>query len=141
MSRRAKRKRRKQQETQRKVLATEKPAECGAAAPEVGDVSDHKATPDHVTADAPSSRGALRVAADDADEAYAASRPGDVPVASSVTPTTVPVLGGHPIPHVTQEQIRQRAYEIYVARGGRSGSALNDWLQAERELGFQARTA
>jgi hypothetical protein len=34
----------------------------------------------------------------------------------------------------TLEQIRQRAHDIYVARGGAEGSALNDWLQAEQEL-------
>ena len=33
----------------------------------------------------------------------------------------------------TEEQIRQRAYELYKARGGR-GHPLVDWLQAEREL-------
>jgi hypothetical protein len=30
--------------------------------------------------------------------------------------------------------IRRRAYEIYESRGGGPGSALDDWLQAEREL-------
>jgi hypothetical protein len=34
----------------------------------------------------------------------------------------------------TQEQIRQRAYEIYVARGAAPGSADADWRQAEQEL-------
>lgn len=35
----------------------------------------------------------------------------------------------------TSEQgIRQRAYEIYLKRAGQSGSELEDWLQAEREL-------
>lgn len=32
------------------------------------------------------------------------------------------------------DQIRLRAYEIYMARGGADGYALNDWLQAESEL-------
>jgi len=32
------------------------------------------------------------------------------------------------------EQIRQRAQEIYLARGGAAGRELDDWLQAEREL-------
>jgi len=35
---------------------------------------------------------------------------------------------------VTDEEIRQRAYEIYLSRGGAPGSELDDWLQAEREL-------
>jgi hypothetical protein len=34
----------------------------------------------------------------------------------------------------TAEQIRQRAREIYLARGGAAGRELEDWLQAEREL-------
>ncbi len=35
---------------------------------------------------------------------------------------------------VTDEEIRQRAYEIYLDRGAASGFELDDWLQAEREL-------
>jgi hypothetical protein len=34
----------------------------------------------------------------------------------------------------TLEQIRQRANEIYLARGGMAGRELDDWLQAEQEL-------
>ena len=34
----------------------------------------------------------------------------------------------------TPGQIRQRAHEIYLARGGAAGRELDDWLQAEREL-------
>ena len=33
-----------------------------------------------------------------------------------------------------EEQIRKRAYELYVARGNESGSELDDWLQAEDEI-------
>ena len=35
---------------------------------------------------------------------------------------------------VPDEEIRQRAYEIYLSRGAASGFELDDWLQAEREL-------
>jgi hypothetical protein len=35
---------------------------------------------------------------------------------------------------ITEEEISQRAYALYLARGGTEGSALDDWLQAEREL-------
>ena len=35
---------------------------------------------------------------------------------------------------LTSEEIRQRAFEIYIERGGIRGSDLDDWLQAEREL-------
>ena len=33
-----------------------------------------------------------------------------------------------------EEEIRIRAYEIYLRRGGQPGYELEDWLQAEREL-------
>jgi hypothetical protein len=32
------------------------------------------------------------------------------------------------------DQIRVRAYEIYLARGGEDGRDLSDWVEAEREL-------
>lgn len=31
-------------------------------------------------------------------------------------------------------RIANRAYEIYLERGSRSGDALRDWLEAEREI-------
>ncbi len=34
----------------------------------------------------------------------------------------------------TQEQIRARAYEVFLRRNGGPGDAHDDWLQAEREL-------
>lgn len=34
----------------------------------------------------------------------------------------------------TKEQISQRAYEIYLARGCEDGHDLSDWIEAEREL-------
>jgi len=34
----------------------------------------------------------------------------------------------------TETEIRQRAQEIYQARGRRPGHAIDDWLQAEYEL-------
>jgi hypothetical protein len=33
-----------------------------------------------------------------------------------------------------EEQIRQRAFEIYLQRGGQDGSDLDDWQQAEAEI-------
>ena len=33
-----------------------------------------------------------------------------------------------------EERIRRRAYELYEERGKVDGFALDDWLQAEREL-------
>ncbi|HUK32222.1 MAG TPA: DUF2934 domain-containing protein [Candidatus Acidoferrum sp.] len=34
----------------------------------------------------------------------------------------------------TPEEIRQRAYEIYLSHDGAAGDELQDWLQAESEL-------
>jgi len=39
----------------------------------------------------------------------------------------------------SHEEIRLRAYEIYLERGGLPGNELDDWLQAERELEHAAR--
>lgn len=33
-----------------------------------------------------------------------------------------------------EERIRLRAHQIYLQRGGREGSELDDWLQAEAEI-------
>jgi hypothetical protein len=33
-----------------------------------------------------------------------------------------------------QEQVRRRAFEIYVQRGAQDGHDLDDWLQAEAEI-------
>ena len=35
---------------------------------------------------------------------------------------------------VTPEEIAERAYELYMARGGAHGNDLDDWLRAESEL-------
>jgi hypothetical protein len=32
------------------------------------------------------------------------------------------------------DEIRHRAYEVYLERGGLSGGELDDWLQADSEL-------
>lgn len=36
---------------------------------------------------------------------------------------------------ISEEQIAERAYELYLNRGAEHGADLDDWLQAERELG------
>jgi hypothetical protein len=40
------------------------------------------------------------------------------------------VLGSEP----TEDDIRQRAYERYLERGGEHGMHFEDWLAAERDL-------
>jgi hypothetical protein len=43
--------------------------------------------------------------------------------------------GGVPVGNsAPDEEIRRRAYEIYLERGGQQGRELDDWLQAEREF-------
>ena len=34
----------------------------------------------------------------------------------------------------TPQQICERAFELYIQRGGMHGMDLDDWMQAEREL-------
>jgi hypothetical protein len=36
--------------------------------------------------------------------------------------------------HPTEEEIQQRAYELFLERGGEHGRDVDDWLRAEREL-------
>jgi hypothetical protein len=33
-----------------------------------------------------------------------------------------------------EEQIRRRAYELYIDRASQSGSEIDDWLRAEEEI-------
>jgi hypothetical protein len=49
-----------------------------------------------------------------------------VNVNDSRTPTVTP--------EKLVEEIKQRAYETHVARGGKPGFELDDWLNAEREI-------
>jgi hypothetical protein len=37
------------------------------------------------------------------------------------------------------EEIRRRAYEIYLERDGLGGNEVDDWIQAEAELGRDTR--
>jgi Protein of unknown function (DUF2934) len=40
---------------------------------------------------------------------------------------------------VERDRIAERAYELYIRRGGGSGRELDDWLAAERELTLSSR--
>ena len=35
---------------------------------------------------------------------------------------------------ITEDQVRERAFQIYQTRNGGGGDAMADWTQAEREL-------
>jgi len=51
------------------------------------------------------------------------------------TSTQVEEIGAAPVGNASRdEEIRRRAYEIYLEHGEQSGCELDDWLQAEREL-------
>ncbi len=39
----------------------------------------------------------------------------------------------------TIQQIEQRAYEIYLERGGEDGRSIEDWIAAEQELKEQLK--
>jgi hypothetical protein len=51
--------------------------------------------------------------------------------ASPIQPHAEDTSANHAPNH---EEIRRRAYEIYLERGGLPGHELEDWLQAEREF-------
>jgi len=58
-------------------------------------------------------------------------RDGKEPQATSTQAEMREVSVGNP---ASDEEIRRRAYEIYLERGEQPGRDLDDWLQAEREL-------
>jgi hypothetical protein len=66
------------------------------------------------------------------DETFAArAGVGDVsPAEASAGETRSVSMGSEP----SEEDIRQRAYQRYLARGGEDGRHFEDWLEAEREL-------
>ena len=59
-------------------------------------------------------------------------RSGTLEVGASAIQSNAENTSADQAPH--HEQIRLRAYEIYLERGEFPGNELDDWLQAEREL-------
>ncbi len=54
---------------------------------------------------------------------------------SQTRPASVGQAEGTPASHpLSEEEIRIRAYEIYLERRALPGDEIEDWLQAEREL-------
>lgn len=41
----------------------------------------------------------------------------------------------------SEDQIRERAYEIYLARGCEDGHDLEDWVEAERQFSSEGQRA
>jgi hypothetical protein len=55
-------------------------------------------------------------------------------------PPTAPQMSGDTtVANLDRERVAARAYELYQARGGGDGLAMDDWLKAERELEQPAR--
>jgi len=42
--------------------------------------------------------------------------------------------GAQAVARYTEDEVRRRAYELFLARDGESGSASSDWYAAEEEL-------
>lgn len=63
------------------------------------------------------------------------------PVATIAAPKPVVTQVTPPVPQpaktVTREMIAKRAFEIWVTKGKPSGRDLENWNQAERELGVK----
>lgn len=70
----------------------------------------------------------------------AATAPATVPTETAVAPQVSSVQATEAAPNI-EEQIRQRAYELYLQRGGHGGSPEQDWLRAVEEIRGQQRTA
>jgi hypothetical protein len=48
------------------------------------------------------------------------------------SPTLAPQSTADSVP--LEDEVRQRAYELYLSRGSEPGSELDDWFRAEQEL-------
>lgn len=57
--------------------------------------------------------------------------PGETP---DPTGSAQPASGDSAAVELDRDRVAQRAYELYLSRGGHDGQALDDWLVAEREL-------
>lgn len=46
-----------------------------------------------------------------------------------------PATGANAAVEPSQDAVARRAYELYLERGGADGQDVDDWLQAEQQLG------
>jgi hypothetical protein len=53
---------------------------------------------------------------------------------TSATATEAPEQARETVGAPNPDRISQRAYELYLQRGGSDGRDWDDWLEAEREL-------
>lgn len=56
------------------------------------------------------------------------------PAAEHVQQAPGDALAARPVGDPTDEDIRARAYQMYLERGGHHGLDFDDWVRAEREL-------
>jgi hypothetical protein len=56
------------------------------------------------------------------------------PTMPTIQDTTAAATAEYTTNGVNDDQIRRRAYEIYLERGTAIGDPLEDWARAEREL-------
>lgn len=62
------------------------------------------------------------------------SRDAVTALADSPAETAPQSMGDTSAASPDRERVAMRAYELYLARGGGEGGALDDWLAAEREF-------
>lgn len=104
-----------------KPVRTRKPKVSVSVTPGVDTAPD---SPSTIASEAPAPDRILSGAAD--FSALAALAPIDVSPSAETSPA------GAPTP--TLDEIRERAYHRFLARGGAHGAEVDDWLEAEREL-------
>lgn len=56
------------------------------------------------------------------------AKPAQAPAAAAIPPIAKPVIC------ITHDQIAQRAYEVWLAKGQPQGQDYQNWTQAERKL-------
>jgi len=103
-----------------------------AAAPKAA--AEKTTTKKTAKAETPVEAKAETKAAEKAPKAAAAAKPAAPTTAIAETKTEVVATKVAAKPAPTREQIARRAFELFVARGGANGNALEDWVRAEREL-------
>jgi hypothetical protein len=69
------------------------------------------------------------------DEAPAPARSVDVPGHRSATAQGIPAPTISATEGLSHDRIAARAYELWEAKGRPEGSDLEDWFEAERQLG------
>ena len=71
-------------------------------------------------------------------ETRMASKPKTIGSTDPTQPRTAVEESERLLQSTPEQEIRNRAYEIYLQRGAQPGYEVEDWLQAERELTTQS---